>query len=85
MWIAQHAGILADGYNISASDTFDRRPGADANNIGVVCVQGESGGLRSLVAMFDAVRSVDRPNGFVEWVAYDEGVMIKFVEEPPKS
>jgi len=84
MWIAQHAGILADGYVISAGNTHDPHPDAPQWGIGCVQVQGEAGALSSLVARFDAVRSPERPNGFTEWIAYDEGVRVCFVEDPAK-
>jgi hypothetical protein len=82
MWVAQHAGILADGYMVSAGDTHDRRPDAPDFSVGCVQVQGEAGSLRSLVARFDATPYLDRDDAFVEWHAYDEGVLIRFIEEP---
>ena len=82
MWVAQHARILADGYMVSAGETHDRRPDAPDFIIGCVQVQGEAGSLRSLVALFDAMPYLDRDDAcFVEWRAYDEGVLIRFVEE----
>lgn len=81
MWIAQHAHLLADGYAIGASNGPDARD-TYADDIGQVSVQGKAGALASLIARFEAVRNPDRSDGaYAEWVAYDEGVQIRFVEE----
>lgn len=81
MWVAQHAHLLADGYSINASSGPDDRE-RWGKEIGHVSVQGQHGDLASLIARFDAVPNLDRADdNYAEWIAYDEGVQIRFVEE----
>lgn len=79
MWIAEHAGILADGYAVSTSGGyFDDERGL----VGDVSVQGERGDLQSLVARLGAVPELDqRDDNYRVWVAFDEGVRIRLIEE----
>lgn len=70
MWVAEHAGVLADAYSVSVTSG------------GEVHLQGERGGLQSLVARLDAVPNLDRDTEqYREWVTHEDGVRIRFVEE----
>lgn len=80
MWVAEHAGILADGYAIRISSG----PGAskDYAEVGEVNVQGHRGSLQSLIARLGAVPVVaERDGNYREWVAIEGDVHVRFIEE----
>jgi hypothetical protein len=76
MWVAEHAGILADGYSVSIVAAY-----VGDEIMGDVSVQGQAGSLQSLVARLDAVRNLEKSGGYSEWVAIEDGVRIRLVEE----
>jgi hypothetical protein len=77
MWVAEHAGILSDGYNVTVGATYDSKAGG---LFGDVSVLGEPGALQALVARLDAVRNLDKDGDWREWVTFEDGVRIRLVE-----